>query len=95
MSLASESVPTAMRRSDQPQPALGEAVRQLRQKRNITQEDLAHEADITTGTLSLIERGHANPTWGTVKGITAALGVDIAELAKLSLNFEDEREGST
>lgn len=95
MSLASESVPTAMRRSDQPQPALGEAIRQLRQKRGITQEDLAHEADITTGTLSLIERGQANPTWGTVKGITAALGVDIAELAKLSLNFEDEREGST
>ena len=61
MSLASENVPTGMRRSDQPQPALGEAIRQLRQKRSITQEDLAHEAHITTGTLSLIERGHANP----------------------------------
>jgi transcriptional regulator with XRE-family HTH domain len=84
MSLASESVPTAMRRSDQPQPALGEAIRQLRQKRGLTQEDLAHEADITTGTLSLIERGHANPTWGTVRGIAAALGTSMGELGKLA-----------
>jgi transcriptional regulator with XRE-family HTH domain len=83
MSLASESVPATMRRSDQPQPALGEAIRQLRQKRGITQEDLAHEADITTGTLSLIERGHANPTWGTVKGIAAALSTPLGELGQL------------
>lgn len=90
MSLASESVPAGMRRSDQPQPALGEAIRQLRQKRGITQEDLAHEASITTGTLSLIERGHANPTWGTLKGIAAALGISIADIAKLSIKFEEK-----
>lgn len=84
MSLASESVPAGMRRSDQPQPALGAAIRQLRQKRGITQEDLAHGADITTGTLSLIERGHANPTWGTVRGIADALRVSMGELGTLA-----------
>ena len=84
MSLASESVPTGMRRSDQPQPALGKAIRQLRQKRGITQEDLAHEAGITTGTLSLIERGQANPTWGTVNGIAEALDVSMGGLGKLA-----------
>jgi transcriptional regulator with XRE-family HTH domain len=84
MSLASESFPIGMRRSDQPQPALGEAIRQLRQKRRITQEDLAHESDITTGTLSLIERGHANPTWGTARGIAAALGISMGDLGKLA-----------
>jgi transcriptional regulator with XRE-family HTH domain len=84
MSLASESVPAGMRRSDQPQPALGEAIRQLRQKRGMTQEDLAHESGITTGTLSLIERGHANPTWGTLKGIAAALGVSMGQLGTLA-----------
>ena len=72
-----------MRRSDQPQPALGKAIRQLRRKRDLTQEDLAHSAGITTGTLSLIERGHANPTWGTVKSIAKALGVSMRELGKL------------
>jgi XRE family transcriptional regulator, regulator of sulfur utilization len=84
MTLAFDSVPPQMRRSDQPQPALGKAIRQLREKRGATQEDLAHEADITTGTLSLIERGHANPTWGTLKGIAAALGVSMGELGKLA-----------
>lgn len=73
-----------MRRSDQPQPALGQAIRQLREKRGTTQEDLAHEADITTGTLSLIERGHANPTWGTVKGVAAALGASMGEIGRLA-----------
>jgi len=84
MTLALENVFHRMRRSDQPQPALGQAIRQLREKRGTTQEDLAHEADITTGTLSLIERGHANPTWGTLKGIAAALGVSMGELGKLA-----------
>jgi transcriptional regulator with XRE-family HTH domain len=88
MTLAFDSVPTQMRRSDQPQPALGKAIRQLREKRSATQEDLAHEADITTGTLSLIERGHANPTWGTLKGIAAALGVSMGELGKLADRLE-------
>lgn len=32
--------------------------------------------------LSLIERGEANPTWNTVHGIAAALGVSMADLAK-------------
>lgn len=73
-----------MRRSDQPQPALGKAILQLRHKDGLTQEDLAHSAGITTGTLSLIERGHANPTWDTVKKITAALDSSMGELGKLA-----------
>jgi transcriptional regulator with XRE-family HTH domain len=72
-----------MRRSEQPQPALGEAIRQLRAKRGVTQEALAHEAEITTGTLSLIERGQANPTWGTIQGIAEALGVSLGDLGRL------------
>jgi transcriptional regulator with XRE-family HTH domain len=73
-----------MGRPIQPQPALGEAIRQLRAKRGISQEDLAHEAGVTTGTLSTIERGLSNPAWGTVKGIAQALDVSMAELAKLA-----------
>lgn len=75
--------------SEQPQPALGKAVRQLREAKGVSQETLAYEAGVTSGTLSLIERGRSNPTWGTVKGIATALGVSIAELAKLSLKFEE------
>ena len=71
-----------MRRSARPQAALGEAIRELRTKRKATQDDVAAGAGITAATLSLIERGQANPTWDTVRKIAAALGVSIIELAK-------------
>jgi transcriptional regulator with XRE-family HTH domain len=63
-------------------------VRQLRDKRGMTQEALAQEAGITTGTISLIERGQSNPAWGTVKAIANALGVSISELGKLAERLE-------
>lgn len=78
--------------SEQPQPALGKAIRQLREERGVSQEALAYAAGVTSGTLSLIERGLSNPTWGTTKGIAAALDVSIADLAKLSLRFEVEND---
>lgn len=73
---------------DQPQPALGEAVRQLREQRGLTQERLAQDAGLTTGTVSLLERGQSNPSWGTMKAIAAALDVPVAELAKLAAKLE-------
>lgn len=77
-----------MARPDQPQRALGAAVRELREKRGISQEDLAHEAGITTSTVSLIERGRSNPTWSTVKNLARALNVSLAEFAALAEKSE-------
>jgi XRE family transcriptional regulator, regulator of sulfur utilization len=77
-----------MGRPTNPQPALGEAIRQLRTKRGISQEDLAHLAGVTTGTLSVIERGRSNPAWGTAKAIAKALDVSMPELAKLTDKHE-------
>jgi len=73
-----------MGRVSEPQPALGNAIRQLREKRGLTQEALAHEAGITTGTLSLIERGQSNPAWGTVGRLADALGSSMGEIGKLA-----------
>jgi transcriptional regulator with XRE-family HTH domain len=58
-------------------------VRELRRKSGATQETVAREAGITIATLSQIERGEGNPTWDTVTGIAAALGVSMGELGKL------------
>lgn len=77
-----------MRRSDQPQPALGKAIRQFREKCSLTQEALAQDAGVTVGHMSMIERGHSNPTWGTVKGIAKALGVSMGDLAKFADDLE-------
>jgi transcriptional regulator with XRE-family HTH domain len=73
---------------DQPQPALGRAVRQLREAQGITQEGLAQNAGITTGTVSLVERGRSNPAWGTIKAIAGSLGVSIADIATIAERLE-------
>jgi XRE family transcriptional regulator, regulator of sulfur utilization len=78
----------SMGRPSQAQPALAKAIRQLREKIGLSQEDLAHEAGITTSTLSTIERGQSNPTWGTVKGIAKGLSVPLSELAKLEAKLD-------
>ena len=80
---------------DQPQPALGAAIRELRQKRERTLKELALEAGVTWGTLGVIERGEANPTWGTVRAIADALGVSIGELAKVAEEHERARRTSS
>lgn len=77
-----------MRRSDQPQPALGKAIRQLREERGMTQEALAQEAGVTVGHMSMIERGHSNPTWATVKSLATVFGVAVSELAQKAEKFE-------
>lgn len=77
-----------MTRAGEPQPALGAAVKQLREQRGATQEALAYEAGITTGTLSQLERGISNPSWGTLKAVAGALGVSMVELAKLTAKLE-------
>ena len=73
-----------VRHSQRPQPALGMAIRELREKRGVSQVAVAKDAGVTGETLSLIERGHANPTWATARDLAAALDVSITELAKLS-----------
>ena len=74
--------------SDKPQPALGKAIRQLREKKGLTQEAVAHDAGITTATLGVIERGLSNPTWATLQGIATALGVSIVEIARRTESLE-------
>jgi transcriptional regulator with XRE-family HTH domain len=78
-----------MRRSEQPQPALGKAIRQLREEGGMTQEALAQDAGITVGHMSMIERGHSNPTWATIKAVAAALDISVVKLVELSLKLED------
>jgi len=67
---------------------LGKAIRQLRDKRGVSLRSFAPSAGVTVNTLSLIERGQANPTWETVKGIATALGVSVSKLAKVAESFE-------
>jgi transcriptional regulator with XRE-family HTH domain len=82
------------RETPYPQPALGKAIRELREAREVSLRALAPKAGLTFNTLSLIERGEANPTWQTVRQIAEALGVSIGELAVLSEKHGDD-EGTS
>ena len=75
----------------EPQPALGRAIRQLRLERGMTQEALAHAADIHPTWISHLESGRENPAWGTVARLAKALGVRISELAAVEESLADRR----
>ncbi len=70
-----------MPRPENPQAALGAAIRALRVERDLKQLDVAEDAGITVSHLSKIETGKVNPTWGTVASIAKALDVTVAEIA--------------
>jgi transcriptional regulator with XRE-family HTH domain len=78
----------------EPQEALGQAIRELRGQRGLTQHQLADAADVNETWISHIEAGRTNPAWGTVVRISAALGVSVSELAlraeRLSEGLTDE-----
>lgn len=67
---------------DQPDPALAALLKQLREERDVTQEQLAFDAGITASALSRIERGLNSPGWMTLKRIVEALDVSLIELAR-------------
>lgn len=64
-----------------PQPGLGRALREIREERGLSQEDVAHRADLHPTWLSHLESGRNNPAWGTVRRVCRALDVSLAELA--------------
>jgi transcriptional regulator with XRE-family HTH domain len=66
----------------QPDSALASALRELRAERGHTQEDLAHRAGLTVAAFARIERGHANPTWTTVRRLAAALEISLPALGE-------------
>jgi DNA-binding XRE family transcriptional regulator len=69
------------RKPDQADPALASTLRRLRQERELTLEQLAFEAKVTTTTVVRIEQEMTNPTWSTLRQISAGLGMTIADLA--------------
>jgi transcriptional regulator with XRE-family HTH domain len=62
--------------------ALATVLRRMREEQHQTQEDVAFAAGVTTGSVSRIELSQMNPTWGMVRKIADALGVNVTELAE-------------
>lgn len=60
--------------------ALGQAIRQLRVERGLSQERLGLDAGLDRTYVSSIERGHRNPTFDTLVKIADVLGVGPGDL---------------
>ena len=71
----------SMKESDL-QGKLGERIRMIRVKKNMTQNALAIECDFEKASMSRIESGRANPTIRTLYKICNALNIHITELFK-------------
>jgi XRE family transcriptional regulator, regulator of sulfur utilization len=77
---------------NEPQPALGRAIRELRTERGLSQEALAHEADTHPTWISHLESGRKNPSWALVKRIAGALGLSLSEFVAAVERFEVRSE---
>jgi transcriptional regulator with XRE-family HTH domain len=60
--------------------ALAAAIRELREERGLSQEELAFASGVTTAAISKTERGATDPSWETVRKIASALDVCPSEL---------------
>ena len=64
--------------------AIGETIRTARGSAGVSQEGLAHAADIDRSYMGGIERGEHNPTIVNLIKVAAALGMKPSELLKKS-----------
>lgn len=79
---------SCVRISRSPQVALGRAVRLRRVELGLTQEDLAHAANLDPTSIRGVERGVANPTWDAADRIARGLGLALYELAHRAAELE-------
>lgn len=76
--------------------ALGEAVKQLREDKGLTQEELGERMDNRDHQApALIERGHRNPTHESLQRLAAALEVRLSEIDALAEQILDEEVGGS
>lgn len=84
---------------------LGNKIKELRVKNNLTLEELASRCELTKGFLSQLERDLTSPSISTLEDILEALGTTLAEFFQTKQaeqlvftnddHFVDEREGYT
>ena len=59
---------------------VGAKIKQLREAKSWSQNDLTRAAGLTTGLISRLEAGTGNPSLKTLGAISKALGVTVSEL---------------
>lgn len=60
----------------------GKAVRELRLKKDLSQQQLADACGLDISYVGQIERGQRNPTLGVMQGMASVLHVPLSEMLK-------------
>ena len=60
----------------------GERVREVRTQKGLSQEQLAHDANVHRTYIGMIERAEKNITLGNIEKIAKALNVNITEIGR-------------
>ncbi len=71
--------------------SVGKRIQSLREKRDLTQEQLEEKSGINTKYISAIECGQKNVTIKTLEKIAKGLNIEIFELFLFSEGLESER----
>jgi transcriptional regulator with XRE-family HTH domain len=74
--------------------ALGQAVRDIRRERGISQEELATRSGVHRTYMGGIERGQRNPSYANILKIAGALRVRPSELLRRAETLHEEVAGS-
>jgi len=72
-----------MPNAPKPQAALGSAIRQLREKAELSQEELGYRAGVSRAWVSEVESGRKSPTWRTLTQLAEGLGVRMIDVTAL------------
>jgi transcriptional regulator with XRE-family HTH domain len=64
--------------------AVGSTIRALRNERGLSLRDLSRMSGLSTGFLSMVERGHSSLALTSLNNVAKALNVDLVELFRLA-----------
>src|SRR5262245_2287797 len=78
--LASQSPAAGHPDTDEMVRAVGASIRAARKRRRLTLQDLADRTGVSISMLSMLERGVASPSIGTLVSVSSALGLHMAQL---------------
>jgi transcriptional regulator with XRE-family HTH domain len=71
---------------------IGERIRKYRKEKGLSQEELAHLANLHTTYIGQLERGEKNATLGSVEKVANALGIPLENLFRSIHSNPDSQE---
>jgi transcriptional regulator with XRE-family HTH domain len=70
--------------------ALGTAIRMLRTRAGLSEEDLSARAEVELSLIEAVEEGRQEPTWGDLRRIAYGLDTPLEKLLELVADLEGE-----